>query len=349
MSELRLNVLTNEWVIVAPERVGRPTDFVRARERPPAAPFDARCPFCPGNEAECTTELFRSTLSGASSWQTRVFRNKFPALSLDHGDPSPRRDGLHVSVDGFGVHEVVVETPRHDMTAALLRVEEVEAILRTYRARYRACRAEDWIAHTVIFKNHGPNAGTSLIHPHSQIVSTPVVSNQVQSRLKVMGDYLTAHGECIGCRLVDEELQAGARVVRVSETFVAMVPYAALSSFHIWVFPRRHAASFGEVSDAELADLAHMLRAVLQRLYHGLHDPDFNYVIRSAPRGVRREQFHWYMSVVPRVGQVAGFELGSGVYINVTRPEDSAEFLRSVRVPEEAAPSSRPHRTAVGG
>ncbi len=328
MSELRLNVVTKEWVIIAPERASRPTDH-GPPSKPRHPPFSASCPFCPGNESMTATEVMR--VEGPDgAWRTRAVHNLYPVLTNATRPPVHMHAGLMHTVEGFGIHEVIIETPRHDTGLALLGQAQMEAIVRTYRDRYNACREDPRIAHVVLFKNHGTGAGTSLVHPHAQIVGTPVISYQVRDRIRTLEEHLALYGECVLCRMIGEEIAQGVRILHLSKSFVALIPYAALSRFHIWIFPRRHMARFGDVADDEIADLANTLRTVLRQLHFGLGDPDFNYLIRSAPRTCTNEEFHWYLSIVPRIGQAAGFELGSGIYVNTSYPEDSAAFLRSV-------------------
>jgi UDPglucose--hexose-1-phosphate uridylyltransferase len=333
MSELRLNVVTKEWVIIAPERASRPYEHNGKRQEPPPQ-FVSTCPFCPGNEAMTTAEVFR-TNGENGQWATRAVTNKFPVLSNGTAEPEHRHEGLMHTVDGFGIHEVIIETPRHDQATARMSVAHLRTIIGAYRDRYNACRRDPRIAHVVLFKNHGTGAGTSLIHPHSQLIATPVISYQVRDRIRTMEDHLALYGECVLCRMICEEISQEARILYLNSSFVALIPYAAVSRFHIWLFPLRHMARFGDISDNEIVDMADALRAVMGQLYYGLGNPDFNYLIRSAPRTCTEEEFHWYLSIVPRIGQAAGFELGSGIYVNPSYPEESAEFLRSVTIPDD--------------
>jgi UDPglucose--hexose-1-phosphate uridylyltransferase len=333
--ELRLNMMTNEWVIIAPERARRPTDLpVPPAPLPQLAPG---CPFCPGHEADSGPELWRTPAAAQGPWQTRVVPNKYPAVALDGAAPQTRVDNLRVAVDGVGVHEVIIDSPRHDLGPALMSRDAVAALLTTYRARLRTHAADPRLKHVVLFKNHGAGAGTSLTHPHSQLIGLPVVSTQVAGRVGLFSDYLALRGGCLACRLLADELADGARIVHAGPHFVALIPYAALSAFHLWILPRRHAAHFAATTDGELLDLAGVLRTVLRRLHFGLGDPPYNYVIRTSPLGCEGDGYHWYLAIVPRIGQAAGFELGSGIYINPSLPRDSAAWLRAVVDPEEAA------------
>jgi UDPglucose--hexose-1-phosphate uridylyltransferase len=234
---------------------------------------------------------------------------------------------------GVGVHDVIIEARDHATTTALLTDGQVADILRCYRTRYLDLRQDPRVVHITIFKNHGTGAGTSLEHPHSQLIATPVISHQVRERLAEALGHWDEYGECVFCRALAEELDAGQRIVQLSDRFIALVPFASGTPFATHIYPRRHMASFGDITDEEIADLAQVLRAVLAKLYVGLGDPDYNYAIRSAPvenAGVK--YYHWYLSVIPRLAQVAGFELGSGMFINTVLPEAAAAFLRDVVV-----------------
>lgn len=326
MSELRLNTVSNEWVIIAPARAQRPHDFATAAvARPPLPEHRADCPFCPGNEHR-SDETFRR--GSDTAWQVRVVRNKFPAL-LPDGIPQRTQDGVFRAISGVGIHEVLIEHPRHDAHLARLPVADIAAVLDVCRARYRTVAADPRVAAVVIFKNHGPRAGTSLEHAHLQLIGTPVVPPQVRVRHERALRFYDEFGDCLYCRMLAQELAAAQRVVVATDYFVTFIPFAALSPFHTWIFPRRHCSSFAELADAELHDLAENLRQYLGKLDRGLHNPDFNLSIRSFPAaGQADPALHWYISVVPRVSQTAGFELGSGMFVNGALPEESARFLR---------------------
>ncbi|HEY9164730.1 MAG TPA: galactose-1-phosphate uridylyltransferase [Candidatus Kryptonia bacterium] len=332
MAELRQNVITREWVIITPERSKRPDQFAGEKDRRPRMPdYVSDCPFCAGNEKYTLDESYR--VSTGNGWSVRVIANKFPALS-GSGDRVRKVDGIYRSMTAVGFHEVVVEHPAHNMTMALMTDDQVTDILKVYRQRYRTVRRDDRVEAIIIFKNHGEGAGTSLVHPHSQLVATPVVPQQVRIRMDEAIRYFDDTGECACCRTVQDELKAKERIIFQTRNFVAFIPYAALSPFHTWIFPLRHASSFDEITDVEVKDLARCLRTVLAKLYHGLRNPDYNYSIRSIPtRELHVEYFHWYLTIIPRVTKTAGFELGSGMYVNTALPEESAGFLRDVALP----------------
>lgn len=333
MTELRQNLITRDWVIIATERAKRPDEFSKPEmSLPPIPHYRSNCPFCAGNEPLTGgREMLR--LSNDLEWRVRVVSNKYPALSPD-GERVRETEGIFRALSGFGFHEVVIEHPRHDLTMALMEIEDLANIIRVYRKRYADIRLDSRVETIIIFKNHGRSAGTSLEHPHSQIAAIPIVPYQWRDRAREAIRYYDDTGECIFCRTLAEELQAKERIIFTSEHFVAFIPYAALSPFHTWIFPRRHASSFDEITEVEILDLAKTLKTVLAKLYYGLNNPDYNYTIRSIPTAEQRTDYsHWYIALIPRVSLSAGFELGSGMYINTALPEESAAFLRSIEIP----------------
>jgi len=332
MPELRQNFATKEWVVIATERSRRPEEMASKRERKQLASYVATCPFCPGNEKLTPPEVLRVPTAMDVPWHARVIPNKFAALSRE-AQPSRTMHRLRRSVNGFGVHDVIVETPDHAQVMALLPDSYVAEILHIYKTRYDELSLDPRIALITIFKNHGLDAGTSLEHPHSQMIATPVTSLQVRERFQQALRHFDDFGECMFCQMLSEELEEQVRIVAVSEHFVALEVYASPAPFCTHIYPRRHMASFGDISATEVNDLARMLRLILAKLYHGLADPDFNFTIRSAPAdSVSVKYFHWYVSVIPRLTRVAGFELGSGMFINTVLPEAATEFLRKVDV-----------------
>ncbi len=332
MSELRQNFATKEWVVIATERARRPEEMSRHQPRKPLAHRVEACPFCPGNEKLTPPEVLRVPSSGDMPWHARVVPNKFAALSREAQPTRTMHRSRHM-VNGFGVHDVIIETPDHAQVMALMPDSYVAEILRIYKTRYDELSLDPRIAHITIFKNHGLDAGTSLEHPHSQLIATPVISLQIRERFQHALRHFDDYGECMFCQMVQEELDEQTRIVTVSEHFVVLELYASPAPFCTHIYPRRHMASFGDVSANEINDLARMLRSTLAKLYRGLADPDFNFTIRSAPaENVGVKYFHWYLSIIPRLTRVAGFELGSGMFINTVLPEAAAEFLRKVDV-----------------
>ncbi len=333
MAELRQNMATKEWVIIATERAKRPDAYIE-KHKPVITEtqlfYDPNCPFCPGNE-ETDLEIERVPAHNGV-WQTRVVGNKFPALSQE-GIVTRTFDGVHRSITGVGYHEVVVEHPRHNTTLALMKPEEIKVFLQTLYWRGWNIQKDDRIEQVIYFKNHGSAAGASLRHPHSQIIGLPVVPNDIRRRIEEARRYFDDTGHCVYCAMLEDEVKNRVRLVALSKHFVAFVLYAAPAPFHIWIIPRKHSVSFLYSQEDELSDLAQVLRDVLRRLYVGLRDPAFNLIIRTAPaKEISNDYMHWYVTIVPRLARSAGFELGSGIFINPSIPEDSAAYLRQVKL-----------------
>lgn len=331
MPELRLNLITREWVIILSERAKRPEDFRQRKGKRYRPRYLESCPFCPGNESKTPDEIIR--YPEGENWKVRVTPNKYAVLSAE-GERFRKNEGMRHVVTGVGRHEVIIESPFHDMSIALMDVEDVGEVLDVYKERFLDCFGDRRIQHVIIFKNHGVGSGTTIMHPHTQLIGTPVVPMQIRHRVEECMRYFDNTGECLVCGTVRDELKDGRRVIVDSEHFVSFIPYAALSPFHTWIFPKKHQQSFAQITDEEMADLAHSLKETLSRIHFGLDDPDFNMVIRSlSPYRSRSEYIHWYISIVPHVMNISGFELGSGMYVNASMPEQVAEFLRGVRVP----------------
>lgn len=332
MSTLRLDETTRDWVIFAPSRRLRP------HEQVVSSPADNRevvpdCPFCAGNEAFTPPEIH--AVRDGSTWQVRVIPNKFPALTIEQQPQRSHDERSFVSMGGCGAHEVIVESPHHSRFLAQQPTAHLERLLGVLQGRYRDLMGDRRFQTVVIFKNHGVDAGTSLAHPHWQLVATPVVPRQLREKHQVATEYFDRTGHCLYCVLRDRELAAGARILAGNAEFVAFLPYASHMPFETWIMPRFHQASFAQLSRERLGSLAEILKIVLLKLYTGLDNPAFNLTIDDVPRGDEdKEYFLWHIRVLPRLATPAGFELGSGMSINTVLPEDAAEFLSEVPVAE---------------
>ncbi len=331
MSELRQDPVTKEWVIIATERKKRPSDFTHApdhcdlSEEVPA--FDPDCPFCPGNESQTPDAIWENATGAA--WTLRVIPNKFPALDpSEHGQRWVQ--GLNRTMEGSGHHEVIIETPDHSSHPALMDEREVADILDAYHRRYNELIHLPAMEVVTIFRNHGEGAGTSLQHPHSQIVATPIIPYHLRQKILQTMHHFDDTGRCIYCDLIAQERDAGGRVVLESDTYLVIVPFAAKKPYEMQIVPKRHRASFGKTSTEERRELGAVLHDALRRLYHALDDPDYNMVVHSAPyQEDPADYYHWRIRIVPRLTKNAGFEMGSGIYINPTIPEECASVLRA--------------------
>jgi UDPglucose--hexose-1-phosphate uridylyltransferase len=333
MSQLRFDHTTSDWVVFAPLRKLRPHHDAVSESTDAEAAQDAiaSCPFCPGNERLTPPEIdaIRSDSKNESSWQVRVVSNKFPVLTIEESLDRNQQGRLFQNMGGCGAHEVVIESPDHGCFLGQLPAEHIEVIMRMIRARYKDLKRDRRFQSIIIFKNHGVGAGTSLRHPHWQIIATPVVPRLSRLKYVEATQYFDRMGTCLYCDLLQEELAAKKRLVAADDEFVAIIPYAAHLPFETWILPRRQQATLDVLKDDQLRPLAEILKTVLLKLYVGLDNPDFNLTIDMAPRGDEdKEYFMWHIRIVPRLTTRAGFEMGSGMSINTVFPEEAAAFLR---------------------
>jgi UDPglucose--hexose-1-phosphate uridylyltransferase len=331
MSEFRQNRATKEWVIIAPGREKRPSDLIRDNiGREPLPEYSDDCPFCPGHEDQTPSAVFH--MAHAGHWKLRVVPNRFAALSPDK---SATRNfvGSFLSADGFGVAEVIIESPIHNATIATMSTDQVSDILFAYRERQKEISKRENINLVTIFRNHGPGAGTSLAHPHSQLIATPIVPPHVRYPLEQAVLHYDKYGTCVYCDVLHEELRQKDRIIIDSPRFVAFCPFAAKSPYETRIYPKRHSPSFLSINDDDIIELAAVLRETLLRIHILLGDPDYNYIIRSSPIGDEDTRYlHWYMIIIPKISIPAGFEIGSGIYVNAVAPEESARHLREVKI-----------------
>jgi UDPglucose--hexose-1-phosphate uridylyltransferase len=325
---LRQDPTTRQWSILAPRRSERPHEPVVV-PRPSLPEHDPTCPFCPGNEEQTPPEIFR--VPDVSGWRVRVVPNMYGAL-VGEGEAHRSGSPMFREMPGLGSHEVVIESPLHDARLDEMTQEDVAEIVDVWRTRYRALIARPEVRAVVVFKNFGALAGTSLAHPHSQVVATPVFLPRLLRRLDVATRYFDENGVCVYDDVLAAEREVRLRIVDECGGFIAFEPFASGSPYETWVLPTFHQGSFGDLADEEVADLACVLIRTLTAIRRACGDPDFNLVVYSAPTNGHTDQvFHWHIKIVPRIATPAGFEIGSAMSINTVMPEDAAEHLRSAR------------------
>jgi UDPglucose--hexose-1-phosphate uridylyltransferase len=330
MPEFRQNRATKEWIIIASERAKRPKEFIESRSKQKSLPsFDPDCPFCAGNEDKTPVEIFSLKKGTRKKWQVRVIPNKYPAL-IPEGELLMQTEGFFLQAEGTGYHEVIIHTPGHNKSLANMSLSQVEKVCFTYRQRYLDLKKDKRIKMIIIFENHGERAGTSLVHSHSQLVALPLVPASIRHLLEEAMRYYDDHGSCVFCDMIKEELKAKKRIIHKTDDFVAFHPFASRAPFETWILPLKHNASFGSIKVKDCKDMAQILKAILEQLDKSLFDPAYNLLIRTAPlKDMEEDYYHWHIQILPRLTTPAGFELGSGIYINTTFPERTAKFLRT--------------------
>jgi UDPglucose--hexose-1-phosphate uridylyltransferase len=319
-------------VILAAERARRPGAFLIEQITPQPA---ATCPFCPGHERETPAEVLSYRNAGAANqagWWMRVVPNKYPALRVE-GEVDAGAVGIFDRMNGIGAHEVIIETPDHDQSLSGLTEERLAHVFFAYRDRFHDLKRDIRLKYIQVFKNHGALAGATISHAHSQLLAFPSVPPAIRAELEGAERHFVQRERCVFCDVVYQERLAQERMVLTTEHFVAMTPYASRFPFEVMVLPRRHASHFEHADDACIRNLGMVMKSILQRLEAVLEKPAYNFVLHTAPvQDGPLQHYHWHIEILPKLTRVAGFELGTGVFVNPTAPEEAAQFLRDARV-----------------
>ncbi|MCX6789220.1 MAG: DUF4931 domain-containing protein [Candidatus Gribaldobacteria bacterium] len=312
-NELRLDPISGDWVVVA---TGRAKRFPGVRPRGAGA-----CPFC-----------VYFTSKEKNLGQIVVIPNKFPAFSPVGRGQTPTLGGLFQKMPANGFHEVVI-TKSHTRSIADFSLDETIELLSVYQSRYLALAKEKVINYIFIFHNHGPLAGASISHPHSQIIATSLVDGGFLQPLKAAEKFFSQNKKCLYCSINQAELKSQERIVAENDSFVALCPFASKMAFEIMIAPKKHSSHFEKITEEERSDLADILRSTLAKIKKGLNNPDYNFYIRTAPcDSQEHDSFHWHLTILPKTQTWAGFELGAGMEIITTAPEQAAQYLRKVKI-----------------
>jgi len=293
------------------------------------------CPLCEGNEDRTPPEIvaFRDngTPPNSPGWTLRVVPNKFPALRIE-GELNREGEGIYDKMNGIGAHEVVIETPRHEETLVTLPLKNVENILLAYRERIIDLRRDQRLRYVLVFKNHGVAAGASLEHPHSQIIALPIIPRRVSEEIEGAKTYFNYKDRCVFCDIIRQELQQKHRIITENKSFLSIAPFASRFPFETWILPKIHHPSFEHIAFSQYEQAAQILSDTLQRMNRVLADPPYNYIIHTSSfPEVDAEHYHWHFEIIPKLTKVAGFEWGTGFYINPTPPEEAAEYMREAK------------------
>jgi UDPglucose--hexose-1-phosphate uridylyltransferase len=332
MPELRKDPIVGRWVIIATDRAKRPVS-----PKHEALPSGAEaCPFCEGHETETPLEIvaYRDRNSGRNErgWRVRVVPNKFPALQIE-GDLQKRGEGIYDRMNGIGAHEVIIECPFHETTMANLAEENIREVLWVYRDRLVDLKKDPRLVYGMVFKNVGAAAGASLEHTHSQLIVTPIVPINVWEEMSGSLEFFNYRGRCIYCDIIHQELGTEKRIILDMPSFVAFAPYASRFPFETWIVPKNHSSHYENIQKNEVDELGTVLKTILMKLETALERPAYNYIIHTSPFDTQLlPHYHWHIEVIPRLTRVAGFEWGTGFYINPVPPEQAAAFLKQTEV-----------------
>ena len=330
MPELRKDPISGRWVIISVERGKRPSDF-GMRVSPKKGGF---CAFCEGNERTTPPEIlaFRSDNGEPNTpgWTLRVVSNKFPALNVE-GQLNRSGDGIFDKMNGVGAHEVIIECPDHNLTLSTMPLKSVEDVLWAFHQRITDLKKDSRFRYVLVFKNEGDEAGSSLEHTHSQLIALPIVPHLVEEELFQAKQYYEYKERCIFCDIIHQETADKKRVISENNDFIALAPFAPRSPFETMILPKRHESSY--LPDGNLSLLAQILQQTLKQIDKILDLPPYNMMIHTSPfKNEENEYYHWHMEIIPKLTKIAGFEWGSGFYINPTPPEEAAKFLREAEI-----------------
>jgi UDPglucose--hexose-1-phosphate uridylyltransferase len=334
MPELRRDPVIGQWVIVHTDDALGPDRYEKEDH---TASHAATCQFCPGRERQTPPEVSalrnRGAHPNAPGWRVRVVPNKFPALKIE-GELNHHKLGLYEQCNGIGAHEVVIETPAHDKNIADFTHEEVLEVVQQYQSRFQDLTGDRRFKYIMIFKNYGESAGTSVEHPHSQIIALPMIPKYVLEEIEGAQAYYERSQRCLFCDMMAQERTDKTRILSENGDFIAFCPFVPRYAFECWIMPKAHHSRFSEMSEPEQNALAGILKETLLRLKICLSDPSYNYYIHSAPvNSDEQKGFHWHIEIVPNLTKATGFEWGTGFYVVRTSPEAAAGFLRQADNP----------------
>ncbi len=333
MPELRKDPIIGRWIIISTERGKRPTDFIVEK----TLAKGGFCPLCPGNENTTPPEVliysqYPTRQPNKPGWDVRVVPNKYPALVIE-GELSKEGDGLYDKMNGIGAHEVIIETPDHNETFTHLPPERMVKVFWAFRDRLTDLSNDPRFRYVMIFKNYGAAAGASLEHSHSQLVALPILPRMIKSELDGSLSYYKYKERCVFCDIIKQEINHNQRVITQNELFIAIVPYAPRSPFEMWILPKKHASSYLSMNNEEFKQLSEIFSECMRRLDKCIPNVPYNFVLHGAPlRSPALEHYHWHFEVMPKLTTIAGFEWGSGFYINPIPPEEAAKYLRKANI-----------------
>ncbi len=333
-SELRYDIASKDWVVIATGRAKRPESFKkekRIRER--SAKKD--CPFCK-IETQKTPVLIVNkgkVMSLGSKgeipeWTTAVIPNLYPAF-VAQGKLDEKTEGkFYKTVRAVGHHEVII-TKNHDKSSALMKKKEIKEVIDVYQSRYLDLMEEPFVNYISIFHNHGRDAGASIYHPHSQLITTPLIDPDVKKALLNSKSYYRKNKKCIYCEMIKWERKIRKRIVFENKEFLVICPFASKMAFQMIITPKKHLPYFEEITEEQKKYLAQAFQKALSKLYKGLNNPAYNFYLHTAPcDGKDYSFYHWHWTILPKTSIHAGFELGAGMEISTIEPEKASQYLK---------------------
>ncbi len=329
MPELRKDPVIGRWVIISTQRKQRPQAF-RKYSNVKKGGF---CPFCEGNESNTPGEIIAFRPNGgppnSPGWTLRVVPNKYPALMIE-GDLGRTGIGIYDQMNGVGAHEVIIESPKHEDSLSNMNIRQIYDVFWAFRERILDLQKDKRFRYILIFKNEGEAAGASLEHTHSQLIALPIIPKRMMEELDGSQNYFNYKERCVFCDIIKQELTYKDRVIDENNDALAIIPFAPRFPFETWIIPKCHNPRFESSTKNEYESIAILLKKILMKMDKVLEIPPYNLALHSSPFNIPSDDYyHWHIELMPKLTHVAGFEWGTGFYINPVAPEEAAEHLRN--------------------
>lgn len=318
-SELRYDLLNDDWVIISPARANRLRKKV----------VSSICPFCEIESQEPAVLVYSKgvKINDFKNWTTAVIPNKYPILINSQKYKEKKESNIYSKIKSSGFHELVI-TKDHEKSLALLSIDKIKEVLTCYQQRIIEYKKHDFVKNVVVFHNHGKEAGASQPHPHSQILTVPLIDKEFKITLGRHKKHFEENNECLRCRVNKEEKKLKKRIVFENKDFIVYIPFAPKFTYQTIISPKKHASRFEEITEKEKESLAEAFKEILSKLYKKLKNPAYNFYLHTAPLDKEYPYFHWYFSIFPRRYPLAGFEMGAQMEVLTMTPEEQADFLR---------------------
>lgn len=330
MPEFRRDPIIGRWVIIDPSRSFKKIMHSEDEDYPKDT---SKCPFCSGNESMTRHEIMAYSdnnhrYPNTKDWTLRVIPNNKPILEIE-GTLKRRAEGMYDKMDGVGAHEIIIETPKHHQSMADKDEKQYEAVYSATIDRMKDLRKDTRLEYILAFKNYGIAANAVFEHPHSQIIAMPIVPKRVREEISGAEKYFKYRERCVFCDIITQENTSGTRIIKENEDFIALCPYASRYPFETWIMPKNHSTDFDTMSQKELKNLSKISRDVFVKLYTVLDDPSCSTLIHTSPlKEKNMPYYHWHIEIIPKLTKTAGFEWGTGLYVNPVLPEEAARYLR---------------------
>jgi len=325
-SELRMDLVSGDWVIVASNRVQKPNDFKKSKGISSKI-SSKNCPFCDLKNQKKPVLLIGSK----KNWTVAVIPNIYPAVSPNFKLQEKIKGGIYKKMPAVGFHEVLI-TRDHQKQLADLPLKKIKEVIDVWQTRYLSLKNKKFVNHISIFQNHGPESGASVAHPHSQIITTYLVDVDLKNALNNAKKYYNKNKKCLYCQMTDYDLKKKKRIVFENNNFIALCPFASKKSFQVIISPKKHLSYFENMTEKEKKDLAESFKIVLGKIKKGLDDPSYNFYLHTAPcDGKKHNYYHWHFTILPKTQNWAGFEMGTHLEIIAIKPEEAARYLRKIK------------------